>query len=270
MLKPHLQNAPRWPLALLPLHLHLKHQSQVHQRRMRRNPRCKSRRSLIGTLSSHIEFLPSSDLPSSMRRLKKECKSDNVKFQGSPKTIKIDEVWEQSEFEAIFSGKGTLIQPTPDNKPKSTVTIIHFVRSPLQSLHTSLVDHFFHRRRKPKSKNSSVASWKTLKATNGLVVVDHALQNHWSRAHVMWRLCRLRSTTRRMGWSVLSSLRSLKWMGDIAHTMGRRREGGVGFDLWSLTILHALWISFCSWNTYCRFVIILKHRSLLYHIFICI
>ncbi|EDR00684.1 uncharacterized protein LACBIDRAFT_333918 [Laccaria bicolor S238N-H82] len=59
-------------------------------------------------------------------RLKKECKSDGLKFQGSPKTIKIDEVWEQSEFEAIFSGQGTLIQPTPNNKPKSTVTIIHF------------------------------------------------------------------------------------------------------------------------------------------------
>ena len=99
-----------------------------------------------------------SDLPWSTRRLKKECKSDSIKFQGSPKTIKIDEVWEQSEFEAIFSGKGTLIQPTPDNKPKSTVTIIHFVRSPLQSLHTSHVDPFFCRRPKPKSKNSSVAS----------------------------------------------------------------------------------------------------------------
>ena len=191
-----------------------------------------------------------SDLPWSMCRLKKECKSDNVKFQGSPKTIKIDEVWEQSEFEAIFSGKGTLIQPTPDNKPKSTVTIIYFVRSPLQSLHTSHVDHFFHRRRKPKSKNSSVASWKTLKATNGHVVVDHALQNRWSRAHVMWRLCRSRSTTRRTGWSVLSSLKSLKWMGDIARTMGRRRDGGVGFDFWSLTILHSPLISFRSWNTF--------------------
>ena len=271
MLKPLLWNAPRRsPARLPPLLLHPKHQLQVHQRRMRRNPRCKSRRSLIGTLSSHIEFLPSSDLPSSMRRLKKECKSDSVKFQGSPKTIKIDEVWEQSEFEAIFSGKGTLIQPTPDNKPKSTVTIIHFVRSPLQSPHTSLVDHFFYRRHKPKSKNSSVASWKTSKATNGRVVADHALQNRWSRAHVMWRLCRSRSTTRRMGWSVLSSLRSLKWMGDIAHTMGRRRDGGVGFDFWSLTNL-ALSVDIISfWNTYCRFVIILKHRSLLYHSFVCI
>ncbi|EIM83271.1 uncharacterized protein STEHIDRAFT_170587 [Stereum hirsutum FP-91666 SS1] len=59
-------------------------------------------------------------------RVKKECKSDNCKFQGGSKTIKIDEVLEPSEFEAIFGGKGVLIQPTPQNKPKSTVTIIEF------------------------------------------------------------------------------------------------------------------------------------------------
>ncbi|KAJ7791771.1 hypothetical protein B0H14DRAFT_3500087 [Mycena olivaceomarginata] len=59
-------------------------------------------------------------------RLKKECKSDSLKFQGSPKTIKFDEVLEQSEFETLFGGKGVLVQPTPQNKPKSTVTIIEF------------------------------------------------------------------------------------------------------------------------------------------------
>lgn len=154
MPKLHLQNAPgRSPAPLLPPLPHPKHPLQARQRRRRRNPRCKSRRSLIGTLSSRIEFLPLSDLT---RRLKKECKSDGLKFQGSPKTIKIDEVWEQSEFEAIFSGQGTLIQPTPNNKPKSTVTIIHFVCFPSQSPHTSHLDHFFCRKQKPKLKNSSV------------------------------------------------------------------------------------------------------------------
>lgn len=59
-------------------------------------------------------------------RLKKECKSETVKFQGSPKAIKFDEVYEQGEFEVLFGGKGLLIQPTPQNKPKSAVTIIHF------------------------------------------------------------------------------------------------------------------------------------------------
>ncbi|KAF7340480.1 hypothetical protein MVEN_01968300 [Mycena venus] len=59
-------------------------------------------------------------------RLKKECKSDSVKFQGSVKTIKFDEVLEQAEFDALFGGKGHLVQPTPQNKPKSTVTIIEF------------------------------------------------------------------------------------------------------------------------------------------------
>ncbi|TFY67070.1 hypothetical protein EVJ58_g1856 [Rhodofomes roseus] len=59
-------------------------------------------------------------------RLKKECKSESVKFQGTSKTIKFDEVLEYDEFQTIFGGKGTLIQPTPENKPKSTVTIIEF------------------------------------------------------------------------------------------------------------------------------------------------
>ncbi|SJL05221.1 uncharacterized protein ARMOST_08587 [Armillaria ostoyae] len=59
-------------------------------------------------------------------RIKKDCKSDTVKFQGTPKTIKCDEVFEQAEFDGIFGGKGVLIQPTPQNKPKSAVTIIRF------------------------------------------------------------------------------------------------------------------------------------------------
>ncbi|KAJ7650898.1 hypothetical protein FB45DRAFT_780155 [Roridomyces roridus] len=59
-------------------------------------------------------------------RLKKECKSEGVKFQGSAKTIKFDEVFEQTEFEALFGGKGLLVQPTPQNKPNSVVTIIQF------------------------------------------------------------------------------------------------------------------------------------------------
>ncbi|VDB84520.1 unnamed protein product [Peniophora sp. CBMAI 1063] len=59
-------------------------------------------------------------------RLKKECKSADVKFQGSDKSVKFDEVLEKTEFDALFKGQGTLIQPTPQNKPKSTVTIIEF------------------------------------------------------------------------------------------------------------------------------------------------
>lgn len=64
------------------------------------------------------------------RRLKRECKSDTCKFQGSEKTIKIDEIFEQADFEALFMSKGVLIQPTAQNKPKSVVTIIEFVRLP--------------------------------------------------------------------------------------------------------------------------------------------
>ena len=49
-----------------------------------------------------------------------------MKFQGSDKSVKFDEVLEKAEFDALFKGHGTLIQPTPHNKPKSTVTIIEF------------------------------------------------------------------------------------------------------------------------------------------------
>ncbi|KAF9027238.1 hypothetical protein BDZ89DRAFT_952302 [Hymenopellis radicata] len=59
-------------------------------------------------------------------RLKKECKTDTCKFQGTTKSVKVDEVLEVAEFDALFSGKGVLIQPTPQNKPTSTVTIIRF------------------------------------------------------------------------------------------------------------------------------------------------
>ena len=60
--------------------------------------------------------------------LKKECKSEKVKFQGIPRSVRIEEILEYADFEAIFMGKGVLIQPTPSNKPKSSVTIIEFVR----------------------------------------------------------------------------------------------------------------------------------------------
>ncbi|KJA26794.1 hypothetical protein HYPSUDRAFT_180336 [Hypholoma sublateritium FD-334 SS-4] len=59
-------------------------------------------------------------------QLKKDCKSNDVKFQGTAKTIKIDEVLEPADFDAMFAGKGLLVQPTPECKPKSTVTIMRF------------------------------------------------------------------------------------------------------------------------------------------------
>ncbi|EIN08891.1 hypothetical protein PUNSTDRAFT_86963 [Punctularia strigosozonata HHB-11173 SS5] len=68
--------------------------------------------------------------------LKKGCKSDTCKFQGSPKTVKVDDVIDYDDFQAIFRpGEiGTLIQPTPENKPKSTVTIIHYNSAQVSAL----------------------------------------------------------------------------------------------------------------------------------------
>lgn len=41
-------------------------------------------------------------------------------------TVKDSGVWSPDEFNAIFGGHGTKIQPTPDNKPTSVITIIQF------------------------------------------------------------------------------------------------------------------------------------------------
>ncbi|KAI4518578.1 hypothetical protein K525DRAFT_363130 [Schizophyllum commune Loenen D] len=68
-------------------------------------------------------------------RLKKELKTDAVKFQGKgPKTIKFDEVLAPADFEGLFGGKGMIIQPTPQNKPKSTVTIITYTAGQVADL----------------------------------------------------------------------------------------------------------------------------------------
>ena len=272
MLKPLLQNGPRWPLAPLPLHLHLKHQSQVHQRQMRRNPRCKSRRSLIGMLSSHISLLAPSNLPLSTHRLKKECKSDGVKFQGSPKTIKIDEVWEQSEFEAIFSGKGTLIQPTPDNKPKSTVTIIHFVRSPLQSPHTWYIPcwPFLLQKTQAQVEEFFGGELKDLKG------------NQWTRGggprfakSLKQGPCDVEIMSFEVNYSKNGMKCSLKF--EISEVDGgycpyygpsQRRRGWFWFLKFDDLALSVDIISFLKY--FFRFVIILQHRSLLYHSFACI
>jgi hypothetical protein len=75
-------------------------------------------------------------------RLKKECKADACKFQGSVKTIKVDDVIDHEDFQAIFrpGETGHLIQPTAENKPKSTVTIVEYVRlSSYSPLFASLI-----------------------------------------------------------------------------------------------------------------------------------
>ena len=41
-------------------------------------------------------------------------------------TVKDAGVWSPDEFNSIFGGYGTKIQPTPDNKPTSVITIIQF------------------------------------------------------------------------------------------------------------------------------------------------
>jgi hypothetical protein len=63
------------------------------------------------------------------KHLKKEAKNENIKFQNAygSKVVKIDEPITQEMFDTIFKGKGVLIQPTPENKPKSKVIIMRFV-----------------------------------------------------------------------------------------------------------------------------------------------
>ncbi|KAF8318171.1 hypothetical protein DL93DRAFT_2076164 [Clavulina sp. PMI_390] len=67
--------------------------------------------------------------------LKKELRSPTCKFQGrGPKTLKVDEILEPDEFDQVFGNKGRLIQPTPTNKPGSTVTIIIYAGDSINEL----------------------------------------------------------------------------------------------------------------------------------------
>jgi len=60
-------------------------------------------------------------------RLPKVAGMKKTKFTGCFKEIVIEDVgFEKDDFEAIFGGKGYLVQPRPDHKPKSTVTIREF------------------------------------------------------------------------------------------------------------------------------------------------
>jgi hypothetical protein len=82
---------------------------------------------LFDQYACHISFLhfPTNN----SRRLKKDCKTDANKFQGSPKTIKVDDAMDLEDFKLVFKpGEiGDLIQPTPENKPNSTVWMIGYV-----------------------------------------------------------------------------------------------------------------------------------------------
>ncbi|THH11914.1 hypothetical protein EW145_g342 [Phellinidium pouzarii] len=59
-----------------------------------------------------------------------------AKAKADTKKVDIDEVVEaeDSEFHAIFDGKGILIQPTPTNKPTSTVTIKEYTAQDVEDL----------------------------------------------------------------------------------------------------------------------------------------
>ena len=58
-----------------------------------------------------------------------------TKFTGWSKDIVIEDMgFEKDDFEAIFGGKGYLVQPRPDNKPKSIVIIRRFSWSEIQEM----------------------------------------------------------------------------------------------------------------------------------------
>ena len=60
-------------------------------------------------------------------RLPKVAGMKKTKFVGFQKEIVIEEMgFDREEFDAIFGDKGYLVQPRPDNKPKSTVIIKQF------------------------------------------------------------------------------------------------------------------------------------------------
>ena len=60
-------------------------------------------------------------------RLPKVAGMKKTKFTGFCKEIVVEEVgFDRADFDALFGDKGYLVQPRPDNKPKSTVIIRSF------------------------------------------------------------------------------------------------------------------------------------------------
>lgn len=60
-------------------------------------------------------------------RLPKVAGMKKTKFIGCSKEIIVEEIgFDKEDFEALFGDKGYLVQPRPDNKPKSTVIIRRF------------------------------------------------------------------------------------------------------------------------------------------------
>ena len=59
------------------------------------------------------------------KRLKTVAKLKKTKFSGSG-DITVETIMDFEDFSALFDGKGSKIQPTPKNKPRSIKTIIQF------------------------------------------------------------------------------------------------------------------------------------------------
>ena len=59
------------------------------------------------------------------KALKRTAKLKKTKFHGSG-DITVESLMDYDDFNALFDGKGTKIQPTPNNKPRSIKTIIEF------------------------------------------------------------------------------------------------------------------------------------------------
>jgi hypothetical protein len=57
-----------------------------------------------------------------LNRVKKAAK--NEKYQGVLRTLKVEDHFSQADFELVFGGSGTLIQPTPTNKVSGSLFLL--------------------------------------------------------------------------------------------------------------------------------------------------
>ena len=75
-------------------------------RRCRRKPKLISRGFSISKKAPSVPGLATYTIILTSKRLKKACKAADCKWQGKgPKTIKVDEILEPDEFDAIFKDK---------------------------------------------------------------------------------------------------------------------------------------------------------------------
>ncbi|KIP03049.1 hypothetical protein PHLGIDRAFT_37614 [Phlebiopsis gigantea 11061_1 CR5-6] len=111
-------------------------------------------------------------------QIKKAAKGE--KYQNTVRTVKIEEHFTQPDFELVFGNSGTLIQPTPTNKPTSSVWIRRYTNE--TDLRALFGDSY--KRDQLKGHQWTVGGihqGKSQKLPNAVQLEIHSVEVQWSK-----------------------------------------------------------------------------------------